>query len=406
MGFSNKVPQIFVRVDSMAEQLKSRFANRFAYIDWVRGLACVMMFQTHCYDAWLGGPAREGQFLKLSQLGGTLPAPLFLFLSGVSIAIVTDNLRRKGTSANVVARTTILRGGQIFLLALLLRLQEFLLGYRSAHWTDLLRVDVLNVIGLSLILMGVICRVAALGGEREARRLRISNSIWAIALAAAIALATPPMWTTWRPHWRAWWLESYLNGVHVFDQPQAWLFPIFPWAAFAFAGLGVGFFMVADRARANVTATTGVVGSVGLLMILAGKWLDARSLQAYAVYDFWHTSPDFFLIRVGVVMVILWIGYLWCRWGAGQRGFSPLIEMGKCSLLVYWVHLEFVYGGFSILPKRGVDVTTATFGLVAIFLAMTLLAVAWNSFSGGGGQLLTRMRHAFQTSSGGSREPA
>ena len=66
--------------------------NRLAYIDWMRGLACVLMFQTHCYDSWLGGAARDTKFLQLSQLGGTLPAPLFLFLAGVSFALVTDKL--------------------------------------------------------------------------------------------------------------------------------------------------------------------------------------------------------------------------------------------------------------------------------------------------------------------------
>ena len=34
----------------------------------MRGLACVLMFQTHCYDAWLGGDARNTRFLKGSQL--------------------------------------------------------------------------------------------------------------------------------------------------------------------------------------------------------------------------------------------------------------------------------------------------------------------------------------------------
>ncbi len=62
----------------------------------------------------------------------------------------------------------------------------------------------------------------------------------------------------------------------------------------------------------------------------------------------------FFWSRVGVVLIVLFCGYAWCRWGAGEWGFSPLIEMGKCSLLVYWVHIEFVYGGLSIVPKRSV----------------------------------------------------
>ena len=70
--------------------------QRLNYIDWMRGLACVLMFQTHGYDSWLGGAARDTHFLKLSQLGGTLPAPLFLFLSGISFALVTDRMRQKG----------------------------------------------------------------------------------------------------------------------------------------------------------------------------------------------------------------------------------------------------------------------------------------------------------------------
>src|SRR5581483_4380667 len=58
--------------------------QRLAYIDWMRGLACVLMFQTHCYDSWLGESARHSKFFMWSQLGGTLPAPLFLFLAGIS----------------------------------------------------------------------------------------------------------------------------------------------------------------------------------------------------------------------------------------------------------------------------------------------------------------------------------
>ena len=92
------------------------------------------------------------------------------------------------------------------------------------------------------------------------------------------------------------------------------------------------------------------------------------------MYDYWHTSPEFFLLRVGLLLLILSAAYVWCRWGAGQWGFSPLIQLGQTSLLVYWVHLEFVYGRLSILPKRVVDIRTASIGLLTIFLAMVLLS--------------------------------
>src|ERR1700730_7876444 len=149
--------------DSVSHSWKTPMAEktpkRIAYIDWLRGLACLVMFQTHCYDSWLGGAARDGLFFRMSQLGGTLPAPLFLFLSGVSFAIVTDKLRQKNLSSNEIANTTIMRGAEIFLLGLLFRLQEFILGQPWAPWTDLLRVDVLNTIGASMMLMGVACRL-------------------------------------------------------------------------------------------------------------------------------------------------------------------------------------------------------------------------------------------------------
>ncbi len=315
-----------------------------------------------------------------------------MFLAGVSFALVTDKLRQKGVSADEIARTTILRGGEIFLLALLFRLQEYLLALGYAPWTDLLRVDVLNAIGVSLMMMGVACRIAAAGGPADPAQLRKTTVVTAIACAAAIAVATPPLWTTWQPRWLPWWLESYINGVHTFGTPQSWLFPLFPWAAFAFAGLAAGSLLQSDWARRNQAAALGVVGGGGVALAALGLWLDARPLQLYAVYDFWHTSPNFFLVRTGVVLVLVFASYAWCRWGAGEWGFSPLIEMGKCSLLVYWVHIEFVYGGLSILPKRNVGIGTATFGLMIIFASMTLLAVARNRFPGRKDEILAFFR--------------
>jgi hypothetical protein len=39
------------------------------------------------------------------------------------------------------------------------------------------------------------------------------------------------------------------------------------------------------------------------------------------------------------------------------------------------VHIEFVYGRFSLLPKRANDIRTASLGLLAIFLMMLALSI-------------------------------
>jgi uncharacterized membrane protein len=359
--------------------------QRFAYLDWMRGLACLLMFQTHCYDSWLGGGARDSLFIRWSQLGGTLPAPLFLFLAGISFALVTDKMRRKGASPNEIAATTIRRGGEIFGLGLLFRVQEFVLGQPWAPWTDLLRVDVLNVIGVSMMYMGLACRLT---------RTRATNTVLAAAVALGIALATPPLWSTWRPRWLPWYLESYINGVHTYDKPQPWLFPIFPWTAFAFAGLAVGFLLFSEWATKNLAKAAALFGIAGVGLFYLSSWLDARPVQLYAVYDYWHTGPNFFLARVAILLLILCGSYAWCRWGLGQVGFSPLVQIGTASLLVYWVHIEFVYGRFSILRKRTQSIPMASLGLVIIFVAMVLLSLAREHLKGRGAEILASLRRA------------
>jgi uncharacterized membrane protein len=346
--------------------------KRLAYIDWMRGLACVLMFQTHCYDSWLSPEARKSSLLAWSRLGGTLPAPLFIFLAGLSFALVTQRLREKGIDHGTIAKRTILRGAEVFGMGLLFRVQEFALGYPWSPKTDLLRVDVLNILGLSMMLMGVLCWFAG-GGEAAAARMR--TLVAGIFTATLVAMATPPLWTTLRPRFLPWPLESYVNGVHIFDQPQPWLFPLFPWAAFAFAGLAAGFFLFSDFAKRREGLAFAALGGAGVLAGLLSIFFDSSRIRLYTVYDYWHTSPNFFLLRCGILLLILFLVYAWCRWGFAQKGFSPIIQLGKTSLLVYWVHIEFVYGRFSILPKGQCSELKATAGLFTIFLAMVALSL-------------------------------
>lgn len=361
--------------------------SRIAYIDWMRGLACILMFQTHCYDAWLSPDARKGSFFAYSRLLGGLPAPLFLFLAGISFAMVAWKLMRKGIGGGEVARTTIGRGAQIFALGVLFRLQEFVISLGWAPWSDLFRVDVLNTIGMAMMLMGLTCWVVtATGGGLRA--LAVTGA----AITLAIALLSPLLWTVWRPHWLPWPIESYVNGVHNQGVPQRGLFPIFPWEGFAFAGLALGFVLFSDWARKKEAAVIGGAGLAGLAIMSIAYWLDLHAVQIYPVYDFWHTSPNFFFIRLGLLLVMLTSIYAWCRWGLGDLGFSPLAQLGQTSLLVYWVHIDLVYGRISILPKHVQDIQTATLGLTAISVAMLMLSIARTRSKGRGTEVWAWLR--------------
>jgi hypothetical protein len=294
--------------------------------------------------------------------------------------LVTERLHQRDFRPTRIARTTIRRGAEIFALGLLFRLQEYVVAWGWAPKSDLLRVDILNTIGMSMMLMGVLCWIVL--ALQSGNYKRSSLVLAAAGTALAISFLTPPLWTTWRPDWLPWPIESYINGVHNLGTPQAWLFPIFPWSAFAFAGLAVGFILQSPWVRNREIKIFLALGIAGSVLAEFAHWLDHRPTQLYASYDFWHTSPNFFLIRLGLLMVILFASYAWCRWGLVPHLFSPLILLGQASLLVYWVHLEFVYGRVSILPKRADSIATASLGLLIIFLAMLALAFARTRLKG------------------------
>jgi hypothetical protein len=88
------------------------------------------------------------------------------------------------------------------------------------------------------------------------------------------------------------------------------------------------------------------------------------------------------MIRLGLVTFALFIGYVWQRFRPARPQFSPVIELGKQSLLVYWVSIELAYGGLSILKKHSQDIATATEGLIVITLAMIALATFRNRTKG------------------------
>jgi uncharacterized membrane protein len=381
--------------------VSSASSSRLGYIDWLRGLACVLMFQTHCYDAWLGGQARESKVYTWSQLGGTFPAPLFLFLAGISFAIVIEKHRQKNFSANQIAKRTIRRGTEILALGLLFRVQEYAIALGWAPWSDLFRVDILNTIGVSLIMLGVMCwTVLAVAEKCSPGRPRPGNSaslvITALLTTVAISALTPLLWTTWRPRFLPWELETYINGVHNLGQPQSWLFPIFPWAAFAFAGLALGLALVNPRMKKVGAYAFLAIAAGGIFLILTSKFLDSLGLHIYPVYDYWRTSPSFFIVRIGMLLLITTAAYVWCRWGAGEWGFSPMIQLGRTSLLVYWVHIELVYGKFAILPHRSQSALGASAGLLTIFIAMLALSLFRTKLSGRFGWLALWRRDRVQ----------
>ena len=234
-------------------------------------------------------------------MAALFPPHFSFFLSGISFALVTERLREKGATSGAIAKTTIRRGAEIFGLGLLFRVQEYVLGYGYSPWTDLLRVDVLNILGLSMMLMGILCWISARRASDDVSSLpqnvaasRTRGILASLLAATMIAMVTPLLWTTHRHRALPWPLESYINGVHIYGNPQPWLFPLFPWAAFAFAGLAVGFFLFTNIAKRHEGPIFAALGAAGILACWLSIKLDASPHPSLRYLRLLAHQPEFF----------------------------------------------------------------------------------------------------------------
>ena len=147
--------------------------RRKLWLDWQRGLAVLFMIEVHVLDAWLASDARSGAAYHALRMLGGFAAPGFLYMAGLSQALADGAARAEGRSGRRAAH----RGAPARALAPRRRVRvprrRVPLGgawRRAGGWTDLLSVDVLNVIAVGLVLSALLVGRPARPDGRAARR--------------------------------------------------------------------------------------------------------------------------------------------------------------------------------------------------------------------------------------------
>jgi uncharacterized membrane protein len=338
-------------------------AARLDAIDWLRGLAVVLMIQTHLYDSWVSAAGKATSAYTQSRFWGGVPARLFLLLVGVSMAI-----RFEGQIARKVDRATIYRGAirrglEIVLLAYLFRLQEFTLAGFGGDWINLFRIDILNCIGASMVAIPII--VAPRNGRPQIAAALIAAAI-CIALGPIVGPAHFPDWIP-RP------LTSYLGG----ERPMAW-FPLFPWAAWPLVGVAIGHVWVRQsrrgpRAQALVFVLSGIAGILMIYAVILVRTINPYIIR-YPSELVQQMGPGTFFFRLGMIGPLALLAFVVTKL-VGPR-FSAMRQLGRTSLLVYWIHVDLCYGMVSGRLHGKLGMGWATVG----FVAMTALMLAISIF--------------------------
>ncbi|HUP02757.1 MAG TPA: hypothetical protein VMU19_02130 [Bryobacteraceae bacterium] len=327
---------------------------RLQYIDWVRGLGAVIMLQGHVFDSFLKNDLRGGGPYVLSQFVGGMPPAIFLFLTGMTLAFLMDSTEKKGMQPSDRVKTAFRRSGYLFFLAFAFRLQLWIFGL-PAPWTDLFRVDILNCMGFA------IAALSAMAAFRTIERVRLCG-VLGLAIALASPLVTQMNWSG-----APWLVRAYII-------PDFRSFGFFPWGAYLAFGVSAGSIIriVPQEATERVMQWAALLGG-GL--ILACHYFANQPYTVYAKSDFWLNSPAQVLTKLGVILLMLAFAFVWTRYGA-KEGWSWVRQFGTTSLLVYWVHIELVYGrGLWFLKGNLTELQTA-FAAVLIILLMLALSTA------------------------------
>jgi uncharacterized membrane protein len=329
--------------------------TRRVYLDWLRGLAVLIMIEAHTLDSWTRVADRSSTYGWLMVLAG-YGAPYFMFLAGVAMALAAGSRERKGMSAHDASRLARNRGWQVLGLAFLFRSQSWLVS--GASLESLLKVDILNIMGLSMVAAALLLD---LGRSRAGRAVALAGA--AILFTAVTPIVRQAGWVDALPEA----LAAYLRPV-----PGRTTFTFFPWTGFLLAGTAVGLWLDTSRTPHEERRIVTWLGVAGMALALGGY--GASYLPSlYERSEFWTSSPTYFFVRLGILLMTLPLAYLWTGvW----KGWSPLVDFGRSSLFVYWVHVELVYGLLSRPISRTLSLPSALagFALFTVFMYLVTLA--------------------------------
>jgi uncharacterized membrane protein len=333
-------------------------SRRRTYLDWLRGLAVLIMIEAHLLDSWTRVPDRETREFAYAMIAGGFGAPLFLFLAGVAVPLSAASKLARGGSTRAAAGAVARRGLEVFGLAFLFRAQAWILGWGRAR--SLLKVDILNIMGPSI---AAAAGLWALGRTHRARIALFTVATLLVTLGAPGIRSLPAIAA----------LPDFLRA-YVSPVPDLSNFVFFPWAGFVFAGAIVG--LILDRARA-----ADAERRANLAFLVCGLGL------AYAAHrlsflpspiphsQYWTTSSSFFALRVGILTAAVGSAYL--REMLRRDGRWSVLELlGRRSLFIYWIHVELVYGLISLDLHGSLSWGQAWIGYVLFCVFMVVCALA------------------------------
>jgi uncharacterized membrane protein len=322
-----------------------------AFLDALRLVAAFQMIQGHTIDAMLDPSFRVGALFRAWTFARGLTSTAFLFTAGFAFAVVTCDAARAERGRLHRVR----RGAQLVALGYLLHAP--LSGLFGVPWSLALAqaqaVDILQCIGVSLWaleLLGLVCKAP---NARVMLSFGLCGGCFLATQASAHLLPE----------------GVFAPLLHYFTARGGSLFPLVPWAGYAFAGYGLGVVVLARSSARPKRLPSDLGLAAALVLSLAGLafWF-AKDSDALA----------FLLLKLGLVAASS--AALAAALGPQGRLPALLERLSGETLFLYVSHVLALYGagiGLSTLVGRTLSPLAAGMAALLFVLVCSASALAY-----------------------------
>lgn len=342
-------------------------------IDWMRGIAMVLMVVDHASTVlnpgrlfvdsiWIRGLGADlmpagSPWQFLTRWITHLCAPTFVFLAGTSLAMSSARRRAQGIPWRDIDRHVLVRGLIIVALELWM-----------AVAFGMVLFQVLFALGAGMMCMVMLRRVPP--------RILLAGSLAWIVGGEAVTAALGVSFGAAAPAWAGGLLVSSIRPSFVLGVGAGVAYPLLGWLPLMALGWVYGGFLMAKPARSSRDRVLPLLG------------FGAVALAAFAVQRVWNGYGNFGLARtddtllrwlqvskyppslayVGLELGILFFALAACFAFAGRRPArkdNPLLVFGQTALFFYVLHFHLlrlvglvVTGGYK-KPDWGLGATYA-----------------------------------------------